>query len=86
MTPSSSTMRVRVELFASLREAVGEEELIVEAPVGARVRDVVELVSRDHEALRGRPFATARNMEYCPPDAEVSPDDRIALIPPVSGG
>jgi molybdopterin synthase catalytic subunit len=76
-------MRVRVRLFAILRERAGTGELELELPEGARVRDALAEVE---EIAGGLPLVMAINREYADADAELAADDELALIPPVSGG
>jgi MoaE-MoaD fusion protein len=78
-------MRVRVRLFAMLRERAGASELELDLPDGARVRDA--LAAPAVAALaEGLPLVLAVNRVYADTDAPLSPDDELALIPPVSGG
>jgi molybdopterin converting factor subunit 1 len=78
-------MRVRIRLFAMLRERAGTSELSLELPDGARVRDA--LAAPAVAVLAGGvPLVMAVNREYADPDAPLAPDDELALIPPVSGG
>jgi molybdopterin synthase catalytic subunit len=77
-------MRVRVRLFAMLRErAGGRSELELDLPEGARVRDALAAV--EHLAP-GLPLVLAVNREYAAPEDALSADDEVALVPPVSGG
>lgn len=78
-------MVVRVRLFAQLRERAGARELSLELPEGACVRDALAdpAVARLADGL---PLVMAVNREYASGDAPLSPDDELALIPPVSGG
>ena len=76
-------MQVRVRLFAGLRERAGADEVALELPEGARVRDVLD---RMHELTAGVPVVMAVNQEYAAEDAPLHADDELALIPPVSGG
>jgi molybdopterin converting factor small subunit len=81
-------MRVRVKLFASLRELAGTGDLETVVEPGATVADVwAALVSR-YPALAPYAAATscARNLEYARLSTPVDPDDEIAFMPPVSGG
>jgi molybdopterin synthase catalytic subunit/molybdopterin converting factor small subunit len=77
-------MRVRVRLFAMLRErAGGRAELELDLPPGARVRDAV----RELEHLApGVHLVMAVNREYAAPEHELAEGDELALVPPVSGG
>jgi MoaE-MoaD fusion protein len=76
-------MRVRIRLFAMLRERAGTSELSLDLPDGARVRDALDAVA---ELAGGLPLVMAVNREYADEDAVLAPDDELALIPPVSGG
>lgn len=80
--------RVRVRLFAILRESVGKETVELEVPEGASCQELVsqfDLEFGPFEGLLKRSFI-AVNGEYSPPAAPVSPGDEVALLPPVSGG
>jgi molybdopterin synthase catalytic subunit len=76
-------MHVRVRLFAALRERAGAEQLELELPDGARVRDALRHVSTLTE---GVPVVMAINREYAAEDDVLRTGDELALIPPVSGG
>jgi molybdopterin synthase catalytic subunit len=76
-------MQVRVRLFAALRERAGAEQLELELPDGALVRDALRHVSALTE---GVPVVMAINREYAAEDDVLRTGDELALIPPVSGG
>ena len=76
-------MRVRVRLFAQLRERAGASEVELELPEGARVRDALAAV---RELAAGLPVVMAVNREYASEDSALAPGDELALVPPVSGG
>jgi MoaE-MoaD fusion protein len=76
-------MRIRVRLFAMLRERAGADELELELPEGARVSDALAQV--EHIA-GGLPLVMAVNRVYAKADAPLTSGDELALIPPVSGG
>lgn len=76
-------MRVRVRLFAALRERAGSDEIELELPEGAVVADALERVrplTGDLQAVM------AVNREYARAQTALHPGDELALIPPVSGG
>jgi len=79
----SSGVRVRVRLFAGLRERAGRDELELDLPDGARVADALAQV--EHLAP-GVSLVLAVNREYADPDVVLSPGDELAVVPPVSGG
>ena len=76
-------MQVRVRLFAGLRERAGTDEVALELPDGARVRDALD---RMGELTAGVPVVLAVNQEYAAEDEALNAGDELALIPPVSGG
>ena len=76
-------MRVTVRLFAQLRERAGAGSLELDLPDGARVRDALAAIG---DLAAGLPVVMAVNREYAAEDAPLSPDDELALVPPVSGG
>jgi molybdopterin synthase catalytic subunit len=80
-------MTVRVLLFASYAEAVGQGELTLEVADGAKVGDIVERV-RNMAGGRVLPPAPllAVNASYAKANRVVSHNDEVAIIPPVAGG
>lgn len=81
-------MRVRVLLFAMLRERLGQRELEMKLPEGATVASLVEQLGKQYPGLRLRdlPLAVAVNQEYAAATHPLADGDEVALIPPVSGG
>ncbi len=85
-------MRVKVRLFAQLRDlaGTGDLECVVETdtPNAPQVGDVWRAVVRDHPALSSftRAMSTAVNLEYARLDSPVRDGDEVAFLPPVSGG
>ncbi|MDP8943331.1 MAG: molybdenum cofactor biosynthesis protein MoaE [Actinomycetota bacterium] len=82
-------MRIRVRLFAVLRERAGREAIELEVPDGATVADVTDaLAGRDGlgELLGRLTVVMAVNREYAPLGRRLSAGDELALVPPVSGG
>ncbi|MCZ6778661.1 MAG: MoaD/ThiS family protein [Acidobacteria bacterium] len=80
-------MKVRVQLFASYREAVGKEWIEQELPAGARVQDLLESVGACH-GLSLSPGRTlvARNLKYVGAETPLEEGDELVLLPPLSGG
>jgi molybdopterin synthase catalytic subunit/molybdopterin converting factor small subunit len=76
-------MRVRVRLFAALRERAGSGELELELPEGAVVGDVWPALRLGDEPP-GLLFA--RNRTYAERAQTIDDGDEVAVIPPVSGG
>ena len=76
-------MRIRVRLFAGLRERVGTGENEMELPEGTRASDVWELLQVGPEP---QGLAYAVNREYVDREHPLTDGDELAIIPPVSGG
>ncbi|HXV64606.1 MAG TPA: molybdopterin converting factor subunit 1 [Vicinamibacteria bacterium] len=81
-------MRVRVRLFAGLREVAGADHLDVELPRGTTVHGLWQkLVSGNQKlAAYGGSVQFAVNHDFVKSETELAPDDEIAFLPPVSGG
>ena len=81
-------MQVRVRLFASLRETVGQDRLRLELPDGASVDTAWRRLAADHPGLeaRRRSLSAAVNRKYAAFDASLMDGDELVFIPPVSGG
>jgi MoaE-MoaD fusion protein len=82
-------MTVRVRLFAVLRQRAGRESIDVELEQGATVSDALAVLAREPgltDVLDRVPVRMAVNRDYAGPETELSPDDELALVPPVSGG
>lgn len=81
-------MRIRVRLFAAVREIVGERELEVEVEVGTTAAGVVEHLAAAHPRIADleKRLMLAVNREYVDGGRVLAEGDEVALIPPVSGG
>jgi molybdopterin synthase catalytic subunit len=81
-------MRVRVRLFAVLRDAAGTAEVELDMPAGATLADVAAAMGRQFPAMLPHlpRVAYAVNRSYAPADTQLREGDEMALIPPVSGG
>ena len=80
-------MTVRVLLFASYADALGQSELTLDLADGSVVGDVVARVRElaGGHALPPAPLL-ALNATYAKPSAVVKRGDEVAIIPPVAGG
>ncbi len=81
-------MRVRVRLFASLRETAGAGELALELQTGATPEDAWRELAVRHPALaaRRRSLTASVNRRYAAFDTPLHEGDEVVFIPPVSGG
>ncbi len=81
-------MKVLVRCFASIREIVGTNELIVDLPEGSTLNQLLHELCGQFpglQALMGSLMFSV-NREYASTDTTLMAGDEIALIPPISGG
>jgi molybdopterin synthase catalytic subunit len=81
-------MMIRLRLFASVREIVGQRELTLILPEGTTAAALLERIARDHPRLKtlAPTLLLAVNREYVEGGTILVDGDEVALIPPVSGG
>lgn len=81
-------MRIKVRLFAALRESAGRADLSVDLPDGATAEDAFRHLAVQHPDLASRRahLQAAVNRRYSPFDAPLAEGDELVFIPPVSGG
>ncbi len=81
-------MKVRVRVFAALREILGKDEVEVELPEGTTIEGLWAQLVDDDDRLE--PFTKsinfAINHDFVGKETELNPDDEVAFLPPVSGG
>lgn len=77
-------MKIKVKLFASLRERLGFTDQDVEIDEGRTVNDVWNTIA-GYSGLPDNVMA-AVNMDYVKPDTKVVDGDEVAFFPPVTGG
>ncbi len=81
-------LRIRVLLFAVLKDFAGREEIYLKLADGMTCRDILSVLEQQF------PFAAemfehsliAVNGEYADKDRLIGYGDEIAVLPPVSGG
>jgi molybdopterin synthase catalytic subunit len=81
-------MKVRLRLFAALREAAGRHEVEMELPEGATAEDAWSRLAAAAPvlAVRRASLSASVNRRYAPFDTPLRDGDEIVFIPPVSGG
>ncbi len=79
-------MRLRVLLFAGLRQALGSSEIFLQAPLPETVRDLEARLRSAFPDLAEASFRVAVDDAFALGDLRLQPQNEIALIPPVSGG
>ena len=80
--------KIKVKLFAILRERVGESEITITVPTGITVNYLNSEILKKYPQLKSlnNKFVTSVNWKVTAGDTIISSKDEIALLPPVSGG
>ena len=80
--------KIKVKLFAILREMVGEREITITVPAGITVNNLNNEILKKYPQLKSfsNKFVTSVNCKVTSGDTIISSKDEIALLPPVSGG
>ena len=81
-------MKIKILLFAQLKEACGQSHLWIDVPVSAKVQDAVDRVMKEsplgkYSAL---PLRYAVNGDFQPAEGPLKENDCLALLSPVAGG
>lgn len=81
-------MRVRVRLFAALREATGRGEVEMDLREGATPEDAWRDLAEAAPGLgsKRRSLTASVNRRYAAFDTPLREGDEVVFIPPVSGG
>jgi molybdopterin converting factor subunit 1 len=81
-------MKVKVKLFAILRERAGTAEVTKEIQEGSTVADLWAALQQDYPklAVPGIRLLYAVNQDYVRPDHVLKNSDEVVFVPPVSGG
>lgn len=80
-------MKVTIKLFAVYRDILGHPELTMEVTAGTTVSDLFDQMLRDKAEVALRESTMfAVNETYATADTVLKDGDRVAFIPPVSGG
>lgn len=80
--------KIKVRLFANLRELVGEREITITVPTGVTVSYLNNEILKRYPQLKSfsNKFVTSVNCKVTTGDTIITSSDEIALLPPVSGG
>ena len=81
-------MKVRLLLFAVLRDIAGTDERELALADGTTARDVWQSLRSEYAKLTDytQPPMVAINETYAAPETVLSDGDELAFIPPVAGG
>ena len=79
-------MKIKVLLFAGLREKAGRGEMELEVEPGTAARDLPGKIFGASMAEPPKSLRYAVNLDYVAGDGKLKDGDEVALIPPVAGG
>lgn len=81
-------MKVRIKFFAILRERTGASEATTEIATGSTVADLWRQLQSEYPKLDvpGIRLLYAVNQNYVSADHQLSDNDEVVFLPPVSGG
>ncbi len=77
-------MTITVKFFASLRELLGKEEVLLDPCDNLTLQQAWQKATNNAEMPAK--LLMAINMEYAKPDDQVNDNDEVAFFPPVTGG
>jgi len=78
-------MKIKINYFASLREAVGQGEDTINSAETSLTAEKVWALATGQECLPDK-VLVAVNQEYVDLDTAVVDGDEVAFFPPVTGG
>lgn len=80
--------KIKVKLFAILREVVGESEITITVPTGITVNHLNNEILKKYPQLKSfsNKFVISVNCKVTTGDTVITSKDEVALLPPVSGG
>ncbi|MFL6499786.1 MAG: MoaD/ThiS family protein [Candidatus Udaeobacter sp.] len=81
-------MKVRVQFYAHLRELIGTQELELELPHGANIRELLEklYVQKPGLLAHDKSILVGAGLEFVDRNYKLNPGEEIAVMPPVQGG
>jgi molybdopterin converting factor small subunit len=81
-------MRITVQFFSQLKEIAGTDELALDLPDGANVADLLaQLYERSPKLEKwDASILVGIGVDFVERDHVITPNDKIAIMPPVQGG
>ncbi len=88
MTKGEQLQVVKIRLFASLKDIIGSNEILLKVNEGDTIADLKESLFQIYPSLSSLkfPLIFALNHKVASDSTVLSFQDEIALFPPVSGG
>jgi MoaD family protein len=81
-------VKIRVQFYSSLRELLGQQELIFDLADGATIADLLEKIYQVFPNLRSRDksILVGAGVEFVDRSYKLKPGEEISIMPPVQGG
>ena len=74
-----------IKLFASIKEKLGKDQIIIESDSLKNIEDIINYFSKNFDIdISNCMFAC--DLNYVNKDFKIKPNQEISVIPPVSGG
>lgn len=88
LKPGTPLITIQVLLFAQLKDRLGQSELSVTLPIGAKGQNLMEALSEREPSVKPllKVCRLAVGQEYVSWDFSLQEGEEAAVIPPVSGG
>ena len=83
---SNSMINIKIYFFASIREKLGKKEISYQLEKDSSVSQLLHLLKIKFNLVSVNDCMVAVDMEYVEKDYIIKNEDKIFLIPPVSGG
>jgi MoaD family protein len=81
-------MKIQIQLYAQLRDIVGQQNVLFDLPDGASISDLLENLYSKFPTLRAqdKTILTGVGVEFVDRNYKLKTGDNIAIMPPVQGG
>jgi molybdopterin converting factor subunit 1 len=79
-------MKISISFFAQSREIAGTNQMDMEIPDGEDVSGLVRKLQLQYPGFSDLQILLAVNTEYVENNYRLHDGDRVAIIPPISGG
>lgn len=85
---SEGPLMVSVKFFASYKELLGEDQILLEFDQPLTVGDLLDILKERYPALASQGYMplTACNLKHVSKRHSLADGDEVAIFPPVSGG
>jgi sulfur-carrier protein len=79
-------MKISISFYAQSREIAGKNQMDIEIPDGEDVAGLIRRLQLQYTGFIDLQILLAVNTEYVENNYRLHDGDRVAIIPPISGG